>query len=81
MLERWICANVLIFRFFQVKVFDDKGRGVIANRLFERGDFVVEYSGDLIHSTEAKRRELIYAQDRTKGCYMYYFKHGNLQYW
>lgn len=61
--------------------FEGKGRGIVAMRMFNRGDFVVEYSGDLIDMQEARGRELKYAQDQNTGCYMYYFKHRNIQYW
>ena len=45
-------------------------------------DFVVEYAGDLIEGTAAaKTRENKYAKDSSKGCYMYYFKHGDKNYW
>lgn len=57
-----------------------KGRGVIATKLFHRGDFVVEYSGELITTQEAKMRERVYATDENKGCYMYYFTFRNKQY-
>ncbi|GJQ85292.1 putative histone-lysine N-methyltransferase [Trypoxylus dichotomus] len=63
-----------------VREFDGKGRGVIAARPFFKGDFVVEYSGELIDINEAKSREQKYAQDQNTGCYMYYFKHKNQQY-
>nr|Q498E6.1 RecName: Full=N-lysine methyltransferase KMT5A-B; AltName: Full=Histone-lysine N-methyltransferase KMT5A-B; AltName: Full=Lysine-specific methylase 5A-B; AltName: Full=Mitotic phosphoprotein 36; AltName: Full=SET domain-containing protein 8-B [Xenopus laevis]AAI00247.1 Unknown (protein for MGC:115688) [Xenopus laevis] len=57
-----------------------KGRGVIATRDFQRGEFVVEYHGDLIEITDAKRREASYAQDSATGCYMYYFQYLNKTY-
>ncbi|NP_001121300.1 N-lysine methyltransferase KMT5A-A [Xenopus laevis] len=57
-----------------------KGRGVIATRDFQRGEFVVEYHGDLIEITDAKRREASYAQDSATGCYMYYFQYLNTSY-
>ncbi|XP_051924688.1 lysine methyltransferase 5Ab isoform X2 [Hippocampus zosterae] len=59
----------------QVRVIEGKGRGVFAERLFKRGDFVVEYHGDLLELAEAKRREARYAQDPQMGCYMYYFQY------
>lgn len=65
----------------KVQIFDGKGRGVVAAKSFEKGDFVVEYSGDLIDIVEAKKREQIYAQDHKLGCYMYYFKYKGQQYW
>lgn len=62
-------------------MFPNKGRGVIAGRNFARGEYVVEYSGDLISLEEARKREAIYAQDTSTGCYMYYFKYGSIHYW
>ena len=48
---------------------------------FSKGDFVVEYSGELIDIGTAKDLEAKYSQDASKGCYMYYFKHKERQYW
>lgn len=59
--------------------FEGKGRGIITTRPFMKGEFVVEYIGDLITVAEAKQREQIYAEDDNTGCYMYYFKHQNVQ--
>lgn len=64
----------------EVRVFEGKGRGVVASKDFSKGDFVVEYSGDLIDPIEAKLREEIYARNENAGCYMYYFKYNNQQY-
>lgn len=64
----------------KVEHFDGKGRGIIAERRFQRGEFVIEYVGDLISTTEAAEREKRYALDENAGCYMYYFKHKNQQY-
>lgn len=64
-----------------VKLFKEKGRGIIAGRPYKRGEFVVEYIGDLIDQAEADRRERIYAKDAKLGCYMYYFKHKEHQWW
>lgn len=64
-----------------VKKFPEKGRGVITTRPFVKGEFVVEYIGDLIDIHEANKREQMYAKDENTGCYMYYFKHKNQQYW
>lgn len=65
----------------EVCSFEGKGRGVVAARNFEKGEFVVEYAGDLIDLIEAKRREAKYALDQNAGCYMYYFKFNGQQYW
>lgn len=64
----------------KVTYFDGKGRGVVALKPFSRGDFVVEYSGELLDVTEAKIREAKYAEDENTGCYMYYFKYLSQQY-
>ncbi|XP_050330019.1 histone-lysine N-methyltransferase PR-Set7 isoform X1 [Bactrocera neohumeralis] len=64
----------------KVAHFEGKGRGVVAERHFQRGEFVVEYIGDLIPLTEASAREKRYALDENAGCYMYYFRHQNQQY-
>ncbi|XP_061624988.1 uncharacterized protein LOC133475719 isoform X4 [Phyllopteryx taeniolatus] len=37
-----------------------KGRGVFAKAFFQKGDFVVEYRGELINSEESKRRRMTY---------------------
>lgn len=54
---------------------------MVATKDFHRGDFIVEYAGDLISIDEAKEREANYAKDPTKGCYMYYFSFKNKKYW
>ena len=65
----------------EVQEFPDKGRGVVATRKLKKGDFVVEYSGELLDLDKAKEREAKYSMDITKGCYMYYFKHMGKQFW
>lgn len=64
-----------------VQEFVHKGRGIMASRKFTKGEFVIEYIGDLITMTEANKREQLYAKDENTGCYMYYFKHKSQQYW
>uniref|UniRef100_A0A182MTS5 SET domain-containing protein n=1 Tax=Anopheles culicifacies TaxID=139723 RepID=A0A182MTS5_9DIPT len=65
----------------KVEHFEGKGRGIVTTRPFSKGEFVVEYIGDLISVAAAKQREQIYAKDDNTGCYMYYFRHKNLQHW
>lgn len=60
---------------FEVKEFADKGRGVVAKKEIKCGDFVLEYSGELLSFNEAKKRELFYGNQEGIGCYMYYFKY------
>lgn len=57
-----------------------KGRGVFSKDQYEKGDFVVEYAGDLITVQEAKKRELDYEKDPTKGSYMLYFSKDSKTY-
>ncbi|XP_046416883.1 histone-lysine N-methyltransferase PR-Set7 [Neodiprion fabricii] len=64
----------------KIQEFIGKGRGIVTTREFRKGDFVVEYIGDLIDQNMAKKREAEYARDHSTGCYMYYFKHRNQQY-
>lgn len=63
-----------------IKMFSEKGRGIVAGRPFQRGEFVVEYIGELIDRTEADQREEKYSQNVELGCYMYYFKYKE-QHW
>ena len=58
-----------------------QGRGFTAASPISKGEFVVEYSGDLIDVKAAKERETKYAMDLSMGCYMYYFRANNRQYW
>ncbi|XP_071943894.1 N-lysine methyltransferase KMT5A-like [Antedon mediterranea] len=64
----------------EVKDIVGKGRGVVATRHFSKGDFIVEYAGNLIDRKEAKLKEAEYLQDTSIGCYMYYFIYKNKQY-
>uniref|UniRef100_W5MEX4 [histone H4]-lysine(20) N-methyltransferase n=1 Tax=Lepisosteus oculatus TaxID=7918 RepID=W5MEX4_LEPOC len=59
----------------KVQHIEGKGRGVFATTCFRKGQFVVEYHGDLLQMTDAKKREAEYAQDPSTGCYMYYFQY------
>lgn len=64
----------------EVKQIEGKGRGVFAVDGFKKGDFVVEYFGDLLELSEAKLREAQYSQDPATGCYMYYFQYQTKTY-
>lgn len=58
---------------FEVKTLPKKGRCVFSMRQFTKGSPVLAYHGDLIDPVEAKRREVEYAKDEQKGCFMYTF--------
>ncbi|CAH1801639.1 unnamed protein product [Owenia fusiformis] len=64
----------------EVKDIIGKGRGVCSSKKFERGDFVIEYKGDLIDLSTAKGLEKKYSEHSNIGCYMYYFNFRNKQY-
>ncbi|XP_020340553.1 N-lysine methyltransferase KMT5A-A-like isoform X1 [Oncorhynchus kisutch] len=59
----------------EVQHIDGKGRGVFATQCFQKGQYVVEYHGDLLQITDAKTKEAEYALNPTTGCYMYYFQY------
>ncbi|XP_038589969.1 N-lysine methyltransferase KMT5A-A-like [Micropterus salmoides] len=59
----------------EVQHIEGKGRAVFATRCFQKGEYVVEYYGDLLQITDAKKREAEYAQNPATGCYMYYFQY------
>ncbi|KAJ6635248.1 Histone-lysine N-methyltransferase PR-Set7 [Pseudolycoriella hygida] len=61
-----------------IKEFPFKGRGIVASKPFQKGEFVVEYIGDLIKASEATVREKMYTKENA-GCYMYYFKYQDQQ--
>lgn len=65
----------------KVQHIEGKGRAVFATRCFQKGEYVVEYHGDLLQITDAKKREAEYAQNPATGCYMYYFQYLCKTYW
>eukprot|EP00092_Neocalanus_flemingeri_P034123 GFUD01037106.1.p1 GENE.GFUD01037106.1~~GFUD01037106.1.p1 ORF type:complete len:309 (+),score=83.10 GFUD01037106.1:83-1009(+) len=64
----------------EVATMDNKGRGIKAVNDFSKGEFVVEYAGDLVDIKTAEDLEAKYSKDTSKGCYMYYFKYKGKQY-
>ena len=52
-----------------------KGRGIYATKPFVQGQFLVEYTGDLIDLDEARQREATYNANPKVGSYVYYFHH------
>lgn len=59
----------------EVRQMSEKGRGVFSCKYFKKGDFVCEYAGDMVSYQVAKKREELYAQDTSVGCYMYFFEY------
>ncbi|EGD78327.1 hypothetical protein PTSG_09393 [Salpingoeca rosetta] len=60
---------------------EGKGKGVLARRTFEKGEYVCEYAGDLITKPEAAEREQRYLTEAREQhldemmCYMYFLRH------
>ncbi|CAL8076602.1 unnamed protein product [Calicophoron daubneyi] len=85
-MEREREANVLMLlrdnvqTGMKVIVTEEKGRGVVATRVFHEGEFVVEYAGELISEKSAKAREQEYKRDPAIGSYMFYFCHNGVKY-
>jgi len=57
-----------------------KGRGIFAAKKLTKGDFVVEYAGDLMSMEEGKDREAEYQKDSEIGCYIYFFSFKGKRY-
>jgi len=61
-----------------VKYFPGKGRGIVAEKKsFKKGEFVVEYIGDLLTFKEWKKRETKYKESGEKGSFILKFKHND----
>jgi len=56
------------------------GYGLFAREEINKGDFLLEYRGELIDIDEAEKREKEYI-DRRLGSFMYFFSHGGKQLW
>ncbi len=54
--------------------FVEKGRGVTTIRIFKKGEFVLEYKGELINKKEAMKRDARYSKDERKGSFLFFFK-------
>lgn len=61
----------------------EKGRAVVAEKSFAKGEFICEYAGDLITRAEGEQRDKVYAKDPLTGHlgYTYYFEHYNKKWW
>lgn len=64
-----------------MKQFEGLGRGVVTTRQLSRGDYVLEYVGDVLTKQEAEQREAEYRRDATIGSYMYYMQYGGQTLW
>ncbi|XP_076452192.1 N-lysine methyltransferase KMT5A-like [Babylonia areolata] len=52
-----------------------KGRGVMAVREFQKGDFVLEFTGELISKAKGRRREVQNRRNARVGSHLYFFTH------
>ena len=62
----------------EVRAVEGKGYGVLSQRVFDKGEFICEYVGDLVDKKEADKREKEYEREE-KGCYMLYFKFNEVK--
>lgn len=58
-----------------------KGYGVFTSKSFQKGDFLLEYAGDLLCKEEADLQEEKYLRRQRNSlyprCFMYYFRHND----
>jgi len=64
----------------EIKVMEDKGRGIFSAKTFMKNSFVCEYAGELIDYKDAKEREAEYEKDPDIGSYMYFFQYKEKKY-
>ena len=55
------------------------GRGVFTKIPFYKGDFLLEYQGELISAEEAEKRELHYSNDVSS--FLFYFQDDHKHLW
>ena len=66
---------------FEVKYISrDVGRGVLAQKKFDTGDFLLHYVGEVLDSREATKREKLYQNQGRTRWYMYHYRHGDKDY-
>ena len=70
---------------FNVYMMPFSGYGVIAKKSFGKGDFILEYAGDLITREESTERKMKYARrsahNKYSRCYLFHFMHRELSWW
>ena len=67
------------FFFFFFFFFFFLGKGIFTARSFRKGEFLLEYRGDLLNYSEAKEKEKEYVEE--DGSFMFYFKHKEKTKW
>jgi SET domain-containing protein len=53
--------------------------GVFANKDYRKGEFIVEYDGELINKKEGEKREKEYQQDL--GSYIFFYSSHGKKFW
>uniref|UniRef100_A0A1I7UMM1 [histone H4]-lysine(20) N-methyltransferase n=1 Tax=Caenorhabditis tropicalis TaxID=1561998 RepID=A0A1I7UMM1_9PELO len=66
------CSNEKLLEIFTDDV---KGRGIRTTTNFSKGEFVIEYRGDMMEYSKARIIESEYSYDEQIGSYMYFFEH------
>jgi len=57
-------------RFLLEVINSEIGYGIFSRKKFLKGDFLLEYKGEMITASEAESRRKVYEQEN-KGCYIY----------
>ena len=70
---------VHVYYIYQAARIPGKGRGVKSTRCFKKGEYIVEYAGELITGSEAKLREKAYHSSQL--CYMFFFEDKGKKLW
>ena len=55
------------------------GRGVFTTKKFSKGDFLLEYKGELVSEDEGYQREDLYETEL--GSFLFFFKNGSKCLW
>lgn len=58
-----------------------KGRGLVATKSFTKGQFVVEYAGELVSKKEGEEREKNYEAEGKAEGFSYFFTFDGKKYW
>jgi SET domain-containing protein len=55
--------------------------GVFATRQFQKGDFLVQYCGEVITKDEGEKRDTRRSRNNAKHYYSFYYKFEDKVYW
>lgn len=58
---------------------EEKGKGVVAEKGFQKGDFLCCYRGNLLSKAEGDRRQVEFKEEL--GSYLFFFKYKGKDLW